>query len=133
MKTLRVGQGSGPPPQVPKFGDLDRQFQAVDNAPTAKSGGSFEPNERKPPRQGPIWPHSDTGIKRARTDLMRKIYFKWIPDGLRHSWISNRLVLVKHEGQAEQGAGNFAEVIYKYSRTIKSKVDAEAWIAVKLR
>jgi hypothetical protein len=64
---------------------------------------------------------------------MRKIYFKWIPDGLLHSWISNRLVLVKHEGQAEQGAGNSAEVIYKYYRTIKSKVDAEAWIAVKLR
>jgi integrase len=85
------------------------------------------------PRRGPIWPLSDTGIKRARTDLIRRIPFKWIPDGLRHSWISNRLVLVQNEGQVAQEAGNSPEVIYKHYRAIKSKTEAEAWFAVKPR
>ena len=44
-----MGRVSSPPPQVPKCGDLDRRFQAVDSAPTPKSGGSLEPEERRPP------------------------------------------------------------------------------------
>ena len=44
-----MGRVISPPPQVPKCGDLDRRFQAVDSVHTPKSGGSLEPEERRPP------------------------------------------------------------------------------------
>lgn len=85
------------------------------------------------PASGPIWPLSDTGIKRARTDLLRQLPFRWIADGLRHSWISYRLVLVQNESQVALEAGNSPDVLFKHYRAIKDRIEAEAWFAVRPR
>jgi integrase len=83
------------------------------------------------PVRGPIWPLSDVAIKRTRAALIRQLSFEWIPDGLRHSWISYRLVLTPNEGQVAMEAGNSPEVLFKHYRAIKNKTEAEAWFAVR--
>lgn len=86
-----------------------------------------------PPAQGPVWHLSDMGVKRARAALKERLPFQWIPDGLRHSWISNRLVLIQNEAQVALEAGNSPEVIFKHYRAIKNRAEAEAWFDVRPR
>ena len=49
MKLVWVGRERRPSPQFLSPHDLDRRFQAVDSPPIPKSGGSLEPEERRPP------------------------------------------------------------------------------------
>ncbi len=91
---------------------------------------SWIPN---PKSEGPIWSLSSVSWHRERTSLIQASGVKWLQDGLRHSWISCRVGMVEDVGKVALEAGNSADVIFKNYRALKTKVQAEAWFAVRPR
>lgn len=62
--------------------------------------------------------------------LAEKTEMPWKHNGLRHSFISYRLAIVKAEGQVALEAGNSPTVIFKNYRQLVKDAAAEAWFAV---
>lgn len=56
--------------------------------------------------------------------------FEWQHNGLRHSFISYRVALVKNVNQVALEAGNSPQMIFKHYRELVTPQDAKAWFAV---
>lgn len=72
----------------------------------------------------------------ARTDkqlflyLARKSGVPWKHNGLRHSFISYRLALIKDVGQVSLEAGNSPQMIFKHYRQLVRESEANQWFAI---
>jgi hypothetical protein len=55
---------------------------------------------------------------------------EWKHNGLRHSFISYRVALVKNVNQVALEAGNSPQVIFSNYRELVTPQDAKAWFAI---
>lgn len=83
-------------------------------------------------------PHVSTGrvvpnpeIYKKITPLARKLGFEWANNGLRHSYISYRIALVKSADQVALEAGNSATIIFKHYRELATEKQAEEWFNIR--
>jgi len=56
--------------------------------------------------------------------------FKWQHNGLRHSFISYRVALVKNVNEVALEAGNSPQMIFQHYRELVTPQDAKAWFAI---
>jgi integrase len=63
-------------------------------------------------------------------DLARKIGIAWPHNGLRHSYISYRIALVKDAAKVALEAGNSPDIIFKHYRELVTEEAAETWFAI---
>jgi integrase len=75
-------------------------------------------------------------VNLARTDKQLFIYLAeksgvpWKHNGLRHSFISYRLALVKDVGQVSLEAGNSPGMVFKHYRQLVRESEAKAWFSI---
>jgi hypothetical protein len=62
--------------------------------------------------------------------LARKIGITWPHNGLRHSYISYRIALVKDAAKVALEAGNSPDIIFKHYRELVTEEAAETWFAI---
>lgn len=62
--------------------------------------------------------------------LAEKSGVPWKHNGLRHSFISYRLALVKDVGQVSLEAGNSPQMVFKHYRQLVRESEARAWFAI---
>lgn len=55
----------------------------------------------------------------------------WRPDICRHTFISNRLQIVKNDGQVAREGGTSEEVIYRHYHELVEPADARKWAALR--
>ncbi len=85
--------------------------------------------ERYAKTSGPV-------IKLSRADKQLFLYLAnksgvpWKHNGLRHSFISYRLALVKDVGQVSLEAGNSPGMVFKHYRQLVRESEAKAWFSV---
>jgi integrase len=72
----------------------------------------------------------------ARTDKQLFLYLAnksgvpWKHNGLRHSYISYRLALIKDVGQVSLEAGNSPQMVFKHYRQLVRESEANDWFAI---
>lgn len=66
----------------------------------------------------------------ALAEGARRAGVAWKPNGLRHSFGSYRLAIVRHEGQVAQEMGNTPAMIHGHYRALVTPAQAEAWFGV---
>ncbi len=81
-------------------------------------------------RTGLVWLGGKTVICDVQSDTAEAAGVKWKKNGLRHSFISYRLALVKNAAQVALEAGNSAHVIFAHYRELVREKDAQAWFAI---
>lgn len=54
----------------------------------------------------------------------------WKHNGLRHSFISYRLAVVKDVGQVSLEAGNSPQMVFKHYRQLVRESEAKAWFSI---
>jgi hypothetical protein len=67
---------------------------------------------------------------RMQNGKPRKGDFKWQHNGLRHSFISYRVAMVKNVAQVALEAGNSPQMIFSNYRELVTPQDAKAWFAI---
>ena len=67
---------------------------------------------------------------RMQNGKPRKGEFKWQHNGLRHSFISYRVAMVKNVAQVALEAGNSPQMIFSNYRELVTPQDAKAWFAI---
>ena len=67
----------------------------------------------------------------AGQDPARVVALHWRKNGLRHSFISYRLAVVKSAAQVALEAGNSPAVIFRNYRELVREADAAAWFAIE--
>ena len=73
----------------------------------------------------------DRGICRNVTPLAKKCGFEWPNNGLRHSYISYRIALVKSAEQVALEAGNSPTIIFKHYRELATEEQAAEWFNIR--
>jgi integrase len=63
--------------------------------------------------------------------LAPKAGLKWKRNGLRHSFISYRLAVVKDVGAVSLEAGNSAQMIFKHYRQLVTEKQGNEWFSIK--
>lgn len=63
--------------------------------------------------------------------LAPKAGLKWKRNGLRHSFISYRLAVVKDIGEVSLEAGNSAQMIFKHYRQLVTEKQGNEWFSIK--
>jgi integrase len=90
--------------------------------------------------QGPVAPFiRDNWLSEALTGLVNKARkkqnnkskFAWVRNGLRHSFASYRLEIVKNVDQVALEAGNSARMIFTHYRELTTEEKAKAWFNVR--
>jgi integrase len=82
----------------------------------------------KLPRQGLVVPN--TKIPVEATALAKKLKIAWPHNGLRHSYISYRIALVKDAAKVALEAGNSPDIIFKHYRELVTEEAAKDWFAI---
>ena len=86
--------------------------------------------ERYAKESGPV-------INLSRADKQLFLYLagksavKWKHNGLRHSFISYRLAVVKDVGQVSLEAGNSPQMVFKHYRQLVRESEAQEWFAIQ--
>jgi len=82
-------------------------------------------------------PHVATGrvvpnpeIYKKITPLARKLGFEWANNGLRHSFISYRIAIVKSADAVALEAGNSPAIIFKHYRELATEQQAQEWFSI---
>jgi hypothetical protein len=70
------------------------------------------------------------GRVKVLEDGHRKGEFRWQHNGLRHSFISYRVAMVKNVAQVALEAGNSPQMIFSNYRELVTPQDAKAWFAI---
>jgi integrase len=76
-------------------------------------------------------------INLSRADKQLFLYLagksgvKWKHNGLRHSFISYRLAVVKDVGQVSLEAGNSPQMVFKHYRQLVRESEAQEWFAIR--
>jgi integrase len=68
---------------------------------------------------------------KARRRIAEAAGLKWTQDVTRHTYISNRLALVKNDAQVAQEAGTSQEMIHRHYHALKLAKEARAWAALR--
>lgn len=82
-------------------------------------------------KTGRVWAGDHEGFYHAMQDTAVAAGVKWKANGLRHSFISYRLAVVKNAAQVALEAGNSAQVVFKHYRELVKARDGKKWFAVK--
>ena len=83
-------------------------------------------------RQGKIWTGGqDAFHHQGQEDTAKAAGVRWKPNGLRHSFCSYRLAIVKSAPQVALEAGNSPAMVFKHYRELVKPADAEKWFSVK--
>ena len=77
---------------------------------------------------GPVCPFSNLAIVFAR--MAKRAGLSWKRNGLRHSYISYRVALVKNVGQVAFEAGNSAQMVHRHYLKVVTEAVAKAWFAI---
>ena len=70
------------------------------------------------------------GAETEATEAGRREEFKWKHNGLRHSFISYRVAVIKNVAQVALEAGNSPAMIFSNYRELVTPQDAKAWFAI---
>ncbi|MEX1113672.1 MAG: tyrosine-type recombinase/integrase, partial [Akkermansiaceae bacterium] len=84
----------------------------------------IEPLQRK----GKVVRHA--ALHREVTSLARALKMEWPRNVLRHSFISNRIAIVKSADQVALEAGNSPSVIFKNYRELTTEDEANEWFGI---
>ena len=83
------------------------------------------------PAGGLVVPASDRrNFYRRLERLCAKVGVRWIPNGLRHTWISARLVIVPDLARVALEAGNSPGIIQAHYRELVGRAEAEEWFTI---
>lgn len=90
------------------------------------STGQFIPFENMPNQIG--WLVED--VNTVLTERRKPANFKWKHNGLRHSFISYRLAIVKDVAEVSIEAGNSPNMIHQHYRELVTEEEAKSWFSV---
>ncbi len=79
---------------------------------------------------GPVWPFVEQTLYDAIEAACEGAGLKWKPNGLRDSYISYRLAVVKSADQVALEAGNSPQMIFEHYRELVTPEQALAWFSV---
>jgi len=98
----------------------------------------LEPHGKK---SGPVWPYSVPYLyemlrelapkaEKAMQKLNPKAKLQWKSNALRHSFVSNRVALIKNVPQVALESGNSPQMIDSNYRELVEERDAARWFAI---
>jgi integrase len=84
------------------------------------------------PRTGErVWPHSKPYLFEAMREAAAKAKVEWKANGLRHSFISYRLVATKDMAAVALEAGNSPTMIFRHYRELATEEEAADWFSIR--
>lgn len=98
------------------------------HVPVLEPLGAWLAPHSKP--SGKVWSGTANQFTVARRGVVKASGVKWLPDALRHTWISCRLALVGNTAQVALEAGNSEQVIVRHYRHLRTERQARAWFDI---
>jgi len=84
-----------------------------------------------PQRHGPVWNGLHDLLYLRQQQTARQAGLRWRRNGLRHSFVSYRLALVKDAAQVALEAGNSPAMVFGHYRELVTEAQARAWFALR--
>lgn len=78
---------------------------------------------------GPVCPYAN--MSEELMVMAADLGIRWKRNGLRHSFISYRMALIKNETQVAYEAGNSPAIIYRNYHQLVQPADAERWFSIR--
>jgi integrase len=100
-------------------------------APCKRDSGAVTPFENMGKQIGWLTEAANDELSdQAEQSGKKAAVFKWKRNGLRHSFISYRLAILKDVGAVSLEAGNSPQMVFKHYRQLVTEAEAKKWFSV---